>query len=111
MTVWAERLRWAAVALTTAVAALIIVWLFAERASVARALLAALIAAPLLIALPGLLRAQRRTYAWMTLAIVPYLALALMEVIANPGVRVWAFIGVLTTFALFVVLIARLRLH
>lgn len=106
----AEGLRWAAVALTVAVAALVIVWLIAEHVSIARALMAALVAAPVLIALPGLFGDCRRTYAWMTLAIIPYLALALMETIANPAVRVWAFIGVLTTFALFIVLIARLRL-
>lgn len=110
MTPLAERLRWTAVALTLAVAAFVIAWLLTPQVSVVRALLAALVAAPLLIALPGLLGGRRRTYAWMTLAIVPYLALALMEVIANPALRVWAFIGVMTAFALFVVLIARLRL-
>lgn len=110
MTALPERLRLAALALTLAVAALVIAWLLTPHASMARAVLAALAAAPLLSALPGLVRDHRRTYAWMSLAVVPYLALALMEVIANPGVRVGAFVGLITAFALFVVLIARLRL-
>jgi uncharacterized membrane protein len=45
----------------------------------------------------------------MTLAVAPYLALALMEVLANPAARIWAATCLLIAFALFVSLIAYLR--
>lgn len=110
MNALAAPLRWSALALTFAVAGFATAWLLLPQQSLVRTVMAALLAAPLLIAAPGLIADRRRTYAWLSLAVVPYLALALMEVIANPPLRPWAFTALLTTFALFVVLIARLRL-
>ena len=59
--------------------------------------------------LRGLLRAERRTYAATTLLTLPYLAYGLMETLANPGARAFAGTTVFVAFALFVALIAFLR--
>ena len=64
---------------------------------------------PLALGLRRLLAEDRRAYAWMTLVVVPYLALALTEVIANPGARGLSGAGLLAAFLLFVVLICYLR--
>jgi uncharacterized membrane protein len=65
--------------------------------------------APWLGPLRGLLRADRRTYAATTLLTLPYLAYGLMESLANPGARAFAGTTIFVAFALFVALIAFLR--
>jgi uncharacterized membrane protein len=62
-----------------------------------------------LLLLPSLQRGDRRRYAVMTLCIIPYLVVALTELIANPGARIWAGSVMSLTFALFVASIAYLR--
>lgn len=42
---------------------------------------------PLLLPVPGLWRGNRRTCAWATLCIAPYVVYGITEVIANPAVR------------------------
>jgi len=103
------RLRRTAVGLTFGLIVLVAAWLLAGRLSAARALLAVGATAPLWIALPHLLRGVRRTFAWMTLATIPYLVLALTEAIANPAARAWAGLCLLVGFALFVSQIGYLR--
>jgi uncharacterized membrane protein len=98
-----------AIGLTVALIALVAAWLLSARLSLGRALLAVAATAPLWIALPHLLRGVRRTFAWMTLATIPYLVLAVTEAIANPTARAWAGACLFVGFALFVVEIGYLR--
>ena len=65
---------------------------------------------PLWIALPRLLAGHRRTYAWMTLAVTPFLVLAITEAVANPSGRLWAALCLFVSFALFVMLVGYLRI-
>lgn len=65
--------------------------------------------APWFAPLRGLQRGDRRTYAATTLLTLPYLGYGLMEALANPGARVYAGTTVFVSFALFVALIAFLR--
>jgi uncharacterized membrane protein len=71
--------------------------------------LALALALPLLLPLPGLLKARRRTYAWTALCLLPVLLYALTELVANPGVRPQASVALLATLWVFVALVAHLR--
>ena len=59
---------------------------------------------------PALWRGDRRRHVWATLLTAPYLGYGLMDVIANPGARTYAGALVLLACALFVALVAFLRL-
>jgi uncharacterized membrane protein len=65
---------------------------------------------PLLLPLRGLLRGDRRTHAWATLCIAPYLVYGITESVANPAVRAAAAGILLASLAHFVSLVAYLRL-
>jgi uncharacterized membrane protein len=69
--------------------------------------LAALI--PLLLPLRGVLAGSRRTHAWATLCVAPYLVAGVTESIANPPLRLLAALVVLASVAWFVALIGYLR--
>ncbi len=74
------------------------------------ALLAILVlVTPWLLLLPGLINARRKYYQFGTILCAPYLAYGLMEVLANPGARVFAGATVLGGFALFVALVHALK--
>ena len=88
----------------------IAMWCLEGGLSAATVVLAALLTSPLWLALPGLHRGTRRTYAWTSLALAFYLVLTLMETVANPAARPWAALGLFVTFTVFVLLIAYLRL-
>lgn len=105
----ANTLRRASVVGACAVGALVAWWCLEGGWSTARALLAGVLTAPLWLALVGLSRGRRRTYAWMTLALTPYMVLAIMEAVASPHARVWASACLFACFALFVLLISYLR--
>lgn len=79
---------------------------FAWPGSLARL---AVLLVPLLLPLPGLLRGQRRTYAWATLCVTPYFIYGLTEVIANPAVRAPAGAILFASLAWFVTLVNYLR--
>jgi uncharacterized membrane protein len=64
---------------------------------------------PLLLPVPGLWRGNRRTCAWATLCIAPYIVYGITEVIANPGVRVAAGAILFAGLAWFVSLVYCLR--
>jgi uncharacterized membrane protein len=64
---------------------------------------------PLLAPLHGLTAGRRRTYAWATLLAVPYLALALTELLANPAARWAASITLLLVFGWFCAMVLYLR--
>lgn len=90
-------------------AALVAAWLLTGGLSVSKVLLATVATAPLWLALPGLSAGRRRTYAWLTLAVVPYVVLGLTESVANPAARAWAASCLFGAFALFCLVIAYLR--
>jgi uncharacterized membrane protein len=64
---------------------------------------------PVAAPLPGLLRGSRRTYAWATLCVAPYLVYGVTELVANPAVRVAAAAILFASLAWFVALITYLR--
>jgi uncharacterized membrane protein len=65
---------------------------------------------PIAAPLPGLLRGSRRTYAWATLCVAPYLVYGVTEITANPAVRIAAAVILFASLAWFVALITYLRL-
>ncbi len=71
--------------------------------------IALLLAAPLLLPLPGLARGRRRTGVWSLFLVAPYLALGLTEVVSNPLARGLATAVIVTAFATSIVLVAWLR--
>jgi uncharacterized membrane protein len=106
----ARQLRLAVLGATVALIVLVLLWRFAGGFSIGELVLVAVLITPLGIALPRLRTGERRTYAWATLAVIPALVLALTEVIANPIARPWAAMCLFLAFAVFVMLIAYLRL-
>jgi uncharacterized membrane protein len=72
-------------------------------------LLAAALALPLLLPLKGLVRGDRRTYAWATLCIAPCFVYAITEAIANSPMRAIAAAILFASLAHFVALVAYLR--
>jgi uncharacterized membrane protein len=64
-------------------------------------LLPALLAAPLLLPLPGLMRGKAYTHAWTSLLALPYLGLALTELLATPAARPAAQLAFLAGVMLF----------
>jgi len=58
---------------------------------------------------PGIVRGNRRTYAWATLCVAPYLVYGITEVIANPAVRGAAAAILFASLAWFVALVWYLR--
>nr|WP_298723821.1 DUF2069 domain-containing protein [uncultured Steroidobacter sp.] len=90
--------------------ATLIAWRVQTGFSIADAVLIVVLTLPLLIALPRLWAGHRRTYAWMSLAVTPFLIVAITEAVANPAGRAWAGVCLIVAFLLFVLLIAYLRL-
>jgi uncharacterized membrane protein len=104
------RARIAVVSTVGILIAALVLWRVQTGFSAGDAVLIAVLTLPLLIALPRLLAGHRRTYAWMSLAVTPYLVVAITEAVANPLGRVWAGLCLVAAFVLFVLLIAYLRL-
>jgi uncharacterized membrane protein len=75
-----------------------------ERLFIAVALLI-----PLALPLRGILRAQRRTFAWATLCVTPYFIYGFTEIVANPALQGVALVMLLASLALVGALIAYLR--
>jgi uncharacterized membrane protein len=73
------------------------------------ALLATVLLLPLLLPVKGLVRGNRRTYAWATLCIAPCFVYAITEAIANSSMRAIAAAILLASLAHFVALVAYLR--
>ena len=102
----ASRARDLSIALWVALCASLLAWSLAGYPL----LFCALAVVPLLTPLPGLLRGRRRTFAWASLFTVPYLAFAIMELLANPNARVVGGSTLLLVFAWFCSLVLFLRL-
>lgn len=103
------RARIAVVSTIVLLIAALVAWRVSTGLSVGDVVVIAALTLPLLIALPRLLAGHRRTYAWMTLAVTPFLIVAITEAVANPASRAWAGLCLLIAFLLFVMLIAYLR--
>lgn len=106
----ARRVRHGVLGGTAALIALVAWWSLGDGVDGSALALALILTVPLWLALPGLQRGTRRTYAWMSLATVFYLMLALMELVANPTARAWGALCLFAAFIVFVLLIAYLRL-
>jgi uncharacterized membrane protein len=65
---------------------------------------------PICAPLPGIIRARRYTYAWASFVVIAYVAVGVTEVIATPGARLLPALILFTAFALFIALVAFLRL-
>jgi len=102
----AQRQALAAAALLGACVVAAALPAFAWPASLARL---AILLLPLLLPLRGLLRGQRRTFAWATLCVTPYFIYGLTEVVANPAVRAAAGAILFASLAWFVALVNYLR--
>lgn len=105
----ARGLRRAVLTATLLLFALIAAWVVYRGISMPKVVVGAILALPLVLALPRLHAGNRRTYAWMTLAVVPSLVLAITEAVANSAARWWAGLCLFTVFTLFALLIAHLR--
>lgn len=64
--------------------------------------LAAVWAAPLLLALPGMLRGRSYTYAWNSMLLLLYVALGLTELLSNPAEQFYALAVLLLTMLTFI---------
>lgn len=96
---------WLSHAVLAAAAVLTVVT--ADIGAAARAVIAAVAALPLLAAIPGLRRRERRTYQWLTVVLVLYVGAAAVEVVATLGASVF---GGVVLFAALVELVLLLRL-
>jgi uncharacterized membrane protein len=90
--------------IATSLAAVLVQW-----SGTPSALLALVLLVPLLAPLPGILRGDRRTHAWATLCIVPGFIYGLTEAVANPATRTVAAMVLGSSLALFIALVAYLR--
>ena len=64
---------------------------------------------PLALPVPGVWRGNPRTSAWATLCVTPYIVYGLTETIANPATRPMTASILFASLALFVLLVAQLR--
>ena len=105
----ARRTRIAVAATIASLIMALVAWRVTTGLSTGDVVLIVVLTLPLLIATPRLLAGHRRTYAWMTLAVTPFLVVAITEAVANPTQRAWAGLCLVVAFVLFILLIAYLR--
>ena len=105
----AAQLRYIVVGTLSALIVALVAWRARNGLSAWDVVLIAALTLPLFIAIPKLLAGNRRTYAWMTLAITPYIVVAITEAVANPASRAWAGLCLMVAFLLFVLLVGYLR--
>ena len=106
----ALRISTLTVALAFALLAVVVGWQLSEGATAERLLLCVVFTCPLWAPLRGLMRRDRRTYAWATLCVIPYFVLGVTEAVANPERRIWPALCLTLALALFAVLIVFLRM-
>ena len=105
----ATWLRRCTLILMGALIVLVLAWTSSAGLSSGRAVLALVLTLPLWAPLRGLVRRDRRTYAWATLCVIPYFVMGLTEAVANPQGRLWSGACLALALLLFVGLIAYLR--
>ena len=91
------------------IVALLLAVATADMSGAARAVLAAVAALPLLLALPGLARRDRKTYQWLSVALVLYIGAALVEVVATLGASVFSGVALFAALLELVLLLALIR--
>lgn len=96
------------VGLLIVIAGGVVRWL-AAAPSIERTVGALLMMVPVLLPLRGIAQRTRKTYAWGTLCLIPYIVVGITELIANPQGRYWATGCLLLSFGAFVSFIAYLR--
>jgi uncharacterized membrane protein len=96
------------IGLTIVVAGGLVRWVLAMPSG-GRMVSALLMLVPVLLPLRGIVRRDRKTFAWGTLCLIPYIVVGITELIANPAGRDWAAGCLLLAFGAFVSLIAYLR--
>lgn len=106
----AARVRQLAIVLDVGLIVLIVAWQFNPGSVIGSLLWGALLGLPLVAPLPGLIRANRRTFAWGTLCVIPCFVIGLTEAVAQPATRAWSGSCLALALTLFVALIAYLRL-
>lgn len=105
----AARLRYLVVSNIAALIIALIVWRARDGLSAWELVLIAILTLPLFVAIPKVLAGDRRTYAWMTLAVTPFIVVGITEAVANPASRVWAGLCLMMGLLLFAGLVAYLR--
>jgi uncharacterized membrane protein len=106
----AERARLVSIVAIAGIAACVVLGAVRTTSGWPALWLALALVAPVLLPLPGILRRDRRTFAWATLCVTPYLIYGITETIANPGARAIAEAVLLGGIVLFWALVAFLRL-
>jgi uncharacterized membrane protein len=102
-----RKIRRSILILMTAIASVLIAWQWHAPRVQAALLIVSLV--PLVAPLPGLIRRRRFTYAWCSLLTIPYMALGVTEVIADPTHRWAPATLLLLAFAWLIALVAYLR--
>ena len=103
------RARHAVLAATTLLITTIVAAAVATRGWPAALPIAALGLIPISLPLHGLLAGRRRTHAWATLCVLPYLVFGVMESVANPAARAAAACVAAASLLWFAALVAYLR--
>ncbi|HET7203162.1 MAG TPA: DUF2069 domain-containing protein [Steroidobacteraceae bacterium] len=107
----AERARAGLLLLLSALALdAVLAVLLDSTSAVSGVLLGAFLLAPLALPVPGLLRRDRRAYAWASLCLTPHFVYGLTELVANPALRWVAATMLVLSLAVMVALVAYLRL-
>jgi len=105
----AARLSTLTVVLVFTLLAIVVAWQLSNGISAQRLLLCVVLTCPLWAPLKGLMRRERRTYAWASLCVIPYFILGVTEAVANPSRRIWAGLCLAVALSLFATLILYLR--
>jgi uncharacterized membrane protein len=105
----AARLRYLVVSKISILIVALVAWRAWDGLSAWEMILIAALTLPLVVAIPRILAGDRRTYAWMTLAVTPFIVVGITEAVANPQSRVWAGLCLMMGLLLFVSLVAYLR--
>jgi len=105
----AARLSTVAIALLFALLVIVVSWQLSSGISAQRLLICVVLTCPLWAPLRGLMRRERRTYAWATLCVIPYFILGVTEAVANPSRRLWSGLCLAVALLLFATLILYLR--
>ncbi|MBL8270803.1 DUF2069 domain-containing protein [Steroidobacter sp.] len=108
-TTLARRLRLSVIGAVAVLIAILIAWRALNGLSTGDVILIVVLTLPFGFAIPRLMAGNRRAYAWMTLAVTPFLVVAITEAVANPSTRLWSGSCLTMAFGLFVLLIAYLR--
>lgn len=87
-----------------------LIWMALPGSGPGRAIAAVLLTMPLAIPLRGLWRRRRTTAVWASFILTPYLAIALMEVVANPAAWWPATLVILLCLLSLISLVAWLRI-